>query len=119
MASGNEEELEKLKKIRMYLNGTENPDPKIVAGIYKVINGSDGFSQPTSANSQSLNSSSNSASRGGNSLGGKQLTKAIPGIPKMFSWDENNQGFSNYLMLAILAFSIQLIITLICIFFYK
>ena len=58
-------------------------------------------------------------SRGGNSMGGKQLVKTMPGakIPRMFEWDE--QGFSNYLMLAALAFSIQLIITLICIFFYK
>ena len=54
---------------------------------------------------------------GGNSMGGNQLTKSIPGVPKMFDWDNN--GFSNYLMLAVLAFSIQFIITLVCIFFYK
>ena len=49
---------------------------------------------------------------------GKRLTKAN-GLPMMFNWDKNDGGFSNYVMLAILAFSIQFIITLICIFFYK
>ena len=70
-------------------------------------------------NQGNQNAQSNSQSMGGNSMGGKQLVKMTPGakIPRMFDWDE--QGFSNYLMLAVLAFSIQLIITLICIFFYK
>lgn len=65
------------------------------------------------------NAQSNSQSMGSNSMGGKQLVKigAGPKIPRMFDWDE--QGFSNYLMLAALAFTIQFIITLICIFFYK
>ena len=63
--------------------------------------------------------SSQANSRNSNSMGNKQLVKNMSGakIPRMFDWDDN--GFSNYLMLAILAFSIQLIITLICIFFYK
>ncbi len=65
------------------------------------------------ANSQSLQS--------GNSVGSntysKQLTKSIPGVPKMFNWDEN--GISNYITLAFLAFLIQLAVTIICIIFYK
>ena len=62
----------------------------------------------------SQNSVNNSNS---NSIAGKQLLKAKSNIPRMFSWDE--QGFSNYLMLAVLAFSIQFIITLVCILVYK
>ena len=64
-------------------------------------------------------------SMNGNSRGGKQLVKAIPGIAEKYKsedqplFDGNEHGFSNYVMLAGLAFSIQLIITLICIFFYK
>lgn len=55
----------------------------------------------------------------GNTMGGKQLAKTMPGtkIPRMFDWDDN--GFSNYITLAVLAFVIQFAITLICIFFYK
>lgn len=48
----------------------------------------------------------------------KRMTKAIPGIPQMYEY-ENRNGFSNYLMLAVLAFVIQTVITLICILFYK
>ena len=51
----------------------------------------------------------------GNSYGGTQFSKALP-------WMKDNSernGFSNYIALAIFAFVIQLLVTLICIFFYK
>ena len=74
---------------------------------------------PTDYNTTSYGDSN---SMGESSIGGKTLVKTIPGIPKMYA-DDNNQtntnGFSNYLTLAGLAFAIQLVVTLICIFFYK
>ena len=57
-----------------------------------------------------------------NSIGGKSLSLSLPGgMAKMLPPDNSNgpSGFSNYLTLAGLAFAIQLVVTLICIFFYK
>ena len=67
----------------------------------------------------STTSSFQEENSGEHSMGGVKLTKSKPGVPMMFDWGNNNNGFSNYLMLAGLAFSIQLVLTLICIFFYK
>jgi len=103
---------EQLFKVRAFL--TEHPEEakKFFEANPEALKGLTGgmvSQKQTEENSNGLQS--------GNSMGGKQLAKSLPGIPKMFTWDDN--GFSNYLMLAVLAFSIQLIITLICIFFYK
>ena len=61
------------------------------------------------------------ANSGGESMSGKTLAKSIPGIPKMYEDPApyREAGFSNYIMLASLAFVIQFVVTLICIFFYK
>jgi len=95
---------EQLIKVRNLFR--ENPDlaKEIIKSDPSLMNM---IATNSQQESQSVNGVSNTKEN--------QLTKSIPGIPKMF--DDN--GFSNYLMLAILAFSIQFIITLICIFFYK
>lgn len=51
------------------------------------------------------------------SIGGPRKKLAIPGCEKLSN--DNNNGFSNYFLLAIFAFVIQFAITMICIFFYK
>ncbi len=52
----------------------------------------------------------------GNKSNGKVKVQAIPGVKK---WFEDDSGFSRYIVLAGLAFVIQFIVTLVCIFFYK
>lgn len=86
---------EELKKIRDFIKN--NPEK-----AYEIVK-----SSPELLNMLQTNGSSQNKSN--------QLTKSIPGIPKMY--DEN--GFSNYALLAFIAFIIQFAITLICIFFYK
>lgn len=95
---------ESLLKVRRFL--TEHPDE-----ARKF------FEENPEVLKKLTNEDSQDTMQSGNSMGGNQLTKSLPGVPKMFEWDDS--GFSNYLMLAVLAFSIQLIITLVCIFFYK
>ena len=70
---------------------------------------------PTSQENNSVQESNGIGSDG--QVKGNSLTKAKPGVPRMFDWDSN--GFSRYFVLAGFAFVIQLIVTLICIFFYK
>ncbi len=63
-----------------------------------------------------VNFGSNGAT--GREITGNRKTLTKPGVPDGL-YVNNDKGFSNYLLLAILAFAIQLVITLICIFFYK
>ncbi len=111
MNTVDKDELEKLRKFF-----SEHPEEarKFISENPDLLN----YINKNSNNNQGNNSVSESKSES-HSYGGVVRTKSIPGIPRMFDWDDNNQGFSNYLMLSILAFSIQFIITLICIFFYK
>lgn len=87
---------EDLKKVRDFIKN--NPER-----AYEIVK-----SSPELLNMLQVNS-------GVSQTKSNQLTKSIPGIPKMY--DEN--GFSNYALLAFIAFAIQFAITLICIFFYK
>lgn len=118
MSSANKEQLE---RVREFLKENPYQARQLIREQPELFNDllGNNDTNASSMSAQPTMSNSNSQSMGGNSIGGKQFVKTMPGakIPRMFDWDE--QGFSNYLMLAVLAFTIQFIITLICIFFYK
>ncbi len=117
MSSTNKEQLE---RVREFLKENPYQARQLIREQPELFNDLLGNNEnKNGASEQPAMSNSNSQSMGGNSIGGKQFVKTMPGakIPRMFDWDE--QGFSNYLMLAVLAFTIQFVITLICIFFYK
>ena len=104
---------EALEKARYFLINNPEEAMKLIKSspeLREMLSGlnSNSEAQKTDANSQD-----------GNSLSGNKLSHAIPGVPMMYNWDDKQNGFSNYLLLSILAFLIQFIITLICIFFYK
>ncbi len=116
MSSADKEQLE---RVRAFLKNNPYQARQFISAHPELFNEMLGSAQSNQTSQENQVSQSNSQSMGGNSMGGKQFVKTMPGakIPRMFDWDE--QGFSNYLMLAVLAFTIQFIITLICIFFYK
>ena len=108
------EQIENLEKVKKFL--LENPeaakqlfenDPTIKAMIApKEEVPVTLFGGPT-----------NTMDSAGNGIGGQRKSLSIPGRANLY--DNNQNGFSNYFMLAIFAFVIQFAITLICIFFYK
>jgi hypothetical protein len=93
-------ESEKLKTIRDYIASHPEEARKILEEL------------------QSSNIVDFSNQNSSNSMGGQRKTLSTA-IGRAYADDKNNRGFSNYLLLAIFAFTIQFIITLICIFFYK
>ena len=103
---------EQLIKVREFLKSHTNEARELLKENPEILNS-------LRSNDNNGSNSFNSNLSNEKSMGGKQLTKSIPGIPKMFNWSDDQSGFSNYITLAVLAFVIQFVITLVCIFFYK
>lgn len=93
-------ESEKLKAIRDYIASHPEEARKIIEELQNI----------DIVDFSNQNSSNN--------ISGQRKTLSTA-VGRAYTDDKNNQGFSNYLLLAIFAFTIQFIITLICIFFYK
>ena len=94
--------------------------PEIKDMLNKIINSQTQASMPTNDDvvpAISFGTPANSFDSSANGIGGQRKSLAIPGRGNML--DNNQNGFSTYLLLAILAFTIQFLIVLICIFFYK
>ena len=93
--------------------------PEIKEMLNRIINPQNQTTQQNTDNVPIVNfgTSADQFDTSGNGLGGQRKSLAIPGRANMI--DNIPNGFSTYLLLAILAFTIQFLMVLICIFFYK
>jgi len=108
-------DVERLKIFSSLITTTDIKDM-----LNKIINSQTQDSIPTNTDEVpaiSFGAPANSFNSSANGIGGQRKSLAIPGRSNMI--DNNQNGFSTYLLLAILAFTIQFLIVLICIFFYK
>lgn len=105
---------------RLKIFSTLIAKPEIKEMLNRIINSQNQNSMQSQENEVpaiNFGVPANSFDSAGNGLGGQRKSLAIPGRANMM--DPNQYGFSTYLLLAILAFTIQFVMILICILFYK
>lgn len=105
---------------RLKIFSTLIAKPEIKEMLNRIINSQNQNSMQSQENEVpaiNFGAPANSFDSAGNGLGGQRKSLAIPGRANMM--DPNQYGFSTYLLLAILAFTIQFVMILICILFYK
>ena len=97
--------------------------PEIKEMLNRIINPQNQTTQQNTNNVPivSFGTSANQFDTSSNGIGGQRKSLAIPGRANMIDnkIDNKQNGFSTYLLLAILAFTIQFLMVLICILFYK